>query len=398
MDALCLNKEMANALLEEYGSPLYVYSEEILRTRCREMMQLVPQVDFRPNYSAKANTNLALLRIVQSEGLSADAMSPGEMLLELEAGFPPEDILFVSNNVSVEEMKFAVDRGILVSIDSLCQLELFGQNFAGQKVALRVNPGVGAGHHQKVVTAGKSKFGIQLEQLPRARQIAAQYNLQVVGLNQHIGSLFLEGKEYLQAARVLFGCALQFPQLAFVDLGGGMGVPYHGEERLNLELLGEQLGSVIQEFFVQYGRKIRIKAEPGRYIVAECGQLLGRVHSVKENYGETYIGTDIGFNVLMRPVLYDSYHEIVFYSSGSEATVTVVGNICESGDILATGRRLPMPAPGDAVGVLNAGAYGWCMCSNYNSRLRPAEVLLCANGSHKLIRRRDTYEEILRQL
>lgn len=397
MDALCLDKQTAGSLLALYGSPLYVYSEDILRKRCREMMSFVSYPHFRPNYSAKANTNLQLLRIVRSEGLSADAMSPGEMLLELEAGFPPEDILFVSNNVSVDEMRFAVDRHILVSLDSLSQLETFGRGFPGQRVALRINPGVGAGHHQKVITAGKSKFGIQGSDLPAAKQIAQRHNLTIVGLNQHIGSLFLEGSEYLKAAQVLFDCAMDFDRLEFVDMGGGMGVPYHGEERLNLQTLGKQLDESIRAFVARYGRELRVKAEPGRYVVAECGQLLGTVHSIKENYGETYVGTDIGFNVLMRPVLYDSYHDIKIYADGPTQPVTVVGNICESGDILAKARPLPLPVVGDIIGVQNAGAYGWCMSSTYNSRLRPAEVLLCADKSHRLIRKRDSYKDLLRQ-
>jgi diaminopimelate decarboxylase len=395
-----LTRQQIEELAERYGTPLYLYDEKTLRTRCREMKQLVRYPHFKPNYSAKANSNIELLRIIRSEGLSVDAMSPGEIVMELEAGFTPEEILFVSNNVSLEEFTFAVQRGIAVSVDSLSQLETFGRHFPGEQVAVRINPGIGAGHHKKVVTGGKSKFGIMLSELGEIKRMAALYKLTIIGLNMHIGSLFLEDSPYLEAVHELLNAAKNFTELKFIDFGGGFGVPYHGEDRLDLTKMSEGLNEIIEGFVENYPNKeLKFMIEPGRYVVAECGLLIGRVHSVKVNYGETYVGTDIGMNVLMRPALYDAYHGItVFHDSVEEERVTVVGNICETGDVIAKDRLLPRMAVGDLIVVETAGAYGYSMSSNYNARLRPAEVLLQADQTFRLIRKRDTLEELVRQL
>ncbi len=395
-----LSREQIEELVERYGSPLYLYDEETLRTRCRELKNLISYPHFKPNYSAKANTNIELLKIIRSEGFCVDAMSPGEILLELKAGFAPEEILFISNNVSVEEFAFAVEHNITVSVDSLSQLETFGRSFPGKKVAVRLNPGVGAGHNKKVITGGKSKFGIELSELPEIKRIAACYELHIIGINMHIGSLFLEGSVYIEAGNTLLEAAKEFSELQFIDLGGGFGVPYHEEERLDLAAMSVSLNELIEEFIRDYPNKELIfMIEPGRYVVAECGLLIGRVNSTKVNYGEKYVGTDIGFNVLMRPVLYDSYHGIIVYNdSMEEEEVTIVGNICETGDIITKGRRLPRVAEGDYIGVRTTGAYGYSMSSNYNARLRPAEVLLERSGTTRLIRKRDSLEELIRQL
>jgi len=392
-------------LLQKYGSPLYVYNEAILRRRCSDMKNLVGYEKFSADYSTKANANLHLLKIVHEEGLEADAMSPGEIEVLLAAGFAPQHILFVCNNVSADEMAFAVERGITVSIDSLSQLITFGKRVPGHKGAVRLNTGYGAGHHEYVVTAGKkTKFGINDNMVENIRDIARQYDLHICGINQHIGSLFMDEESYVQGAKILFDTAMQFDELEFVDMGGGFGIPYRkqqGEDTIDLVPFRKRLDAVIEDFVQAYGRRIKVKSEPGRYIVAEAGVLLGRVHSIKENSGVTYVGTDIGFNVLQRVVMYGAHHDIEIYRGGNlvegEGTaVTIVGNICESGDKLAENRQLPEIKLGDAIGVMDAGAYGYSMASTYNNRLRPAEVLICADGSDRLIRRRETMEDLLR--
>lgn len=393
-------------LLNRFGSPLYVYNERILRERCREISSFVGYPNFKANYSIKANSNLELLKIARQEGLLADAMSPGEIYVLEAAGYQPEEILYISNNVSEEEMLYAIKRGILVSVDSLSQLKLFGAINRGGRAAVRVNPGVGAGHHEKVMTAGKkTKFGINMDMLEEVKEILKEYDLRLVGINQHIGSLFLEGDAYMESVKSLLSAAGQFEGLEFVDLGGGFGIPYRkqeGQERLDLKKLGAELTGILTEWAKNHNQSILFKIEPGRYIVAECGVLLGKVHAVKQNYGTSYIGTDIGFNVLARPVIYDSHHDIEVYrkddasDAGECMVANVVGNICESGDILAKGRKLPKAQEGDSIGVMDAGAYGYAMSSNYNNRLRPAEVLIKESGEAVLIRRRDTLEDLMR--
>lgn len=392
-------------LIHKYGSPLYVYNESILRQRCREMASLVSYPRFTVNYSCKANTNLELLKIIHQEGIHADAISPGEVHVLQKAGYRPEEIFYISNNISREEMRTVTDMGIIISIDSLSQLEQLGEVNPGGNVAIRLNPGLGVGHHKKVITAGDdTKFGIDLELIPEVKDIANRYDLKIVGLNQHLGSLFMKGDIFVEGAKLLLAAAKGFHDLDFIDIGGGFGIPYRkqdNEPRLELNEFGDNLSAVLSDWAKEYGKQVEFIIEPGRYIVAESGAVLGTVHTLKENHRTNYIGTDIGFNVLARPMLYDSHHDIEIYKKygvpeENFRKATVVGNICESGDILAKDRLLPEIAEGDIIGIMDAGAYGYCMSSNYNSRLRPAEVLITAEGRDVLIRRRDTLDDLMR--
>lgn len=399
---LVFGKVNAHELVKQYGTPLYVYDEDILRQRCRDMRDLLTYEKFRVNYSAKANTNVEILKIACEEGLDVDAMSPGEMFLEEKAGFTADRIMFIGNNVSQEEMKYAVSRGILVSVDSLAQLELLGEVNRGGKACVRINPGIGAGHHEKVVTGGKkAKFGIMIEDIPKALAICEKYEMKLAGLNQHIGSLFLEPDAYVQAAAQMLQIAEQVPGLEMIDFGGGMGIPYRHEteNRLDLKRLGAELDKVVKEWAAK-NHDITVRIEPGRYVVAESAVILGSVHSVKENYATHFIGTDVGFNVLARPVMYDSYHEVSLAPKRERPVellhnpAYIVGNICESGDILTHDRPVLETEVGDVLIIHDAGAYGFVMASNYNSRPLPAEVLIQSNGEVRVIRKRQTLEDL----
>ena len=391
-----------------YGTPLYVYNENILRARCRDLLDLSSLPGFCVNYSAKANSNPALLRIIREEGCLADAMSPGELYINKMAGFSPDQMLYVCNNVSAQEMKNAVDNGLLVSVDSLSQLARYGRVNPGGRVMIRINPGIGAGHHKKVVTAGKeTKFGIDPATMGEVRALLDRHNLTLSGINQHIGSLFMEADGYLDAVRFLLDFVKTelndlLGTLSIIDFGGGFGIPYRKYEdqpRLDLADLGKKLHAELADFVNDTGYQGRFYIEPGRYIAAECGVLLGTVHAVKNNGPIRYVGTDLGFNVLVRPAMYDSFHDIEVYRENGTPDLelvsqTVVGNICESGDILAKNRPLPLIREGDILGALDAGAYGFVMSSSYNQRPRPAEVLIRADGTHSLIRRRETLEDL----
>lgn len=398
-------KTNPKALIQKYGSPIYVYNEYILKERCKEIKNLLQYPQFTVNYSAKANCNVTLLKLIREAGIHVDTMSPGEIYVALKAGFKKNEILYIGNNVSREEMGDVIGQGIQVSVDSLSQLEMFGRLNPGGQVAVRFNPGIGIGHHAKVITGGeKTKFGIMAQDVPEVKKIAAQYSLRIVGINQHIGSLFLNSDVYISGVKELLNVASNFKALDFIDFGGGFGIPYHKgspDLRLDLAELGEKLDQVLQDWVTEYGKLITFKVEPGRYLVAECGVLLGSVYATKTNYNTKYIGTDLGFNVLMRPVLYDAYHEIEVYPhDGRRAVqweeVTIVGNICESGDMIAQNRWLPEIVTGDIIGVMDAGAYGYVMSSNYNNRLRPAEVLIRENGEDQLIRRRESLSDLLK--
>lgn len=395
-------------IAREYGTPLYVYNEDIIRDRMMRVAGVITAYPYRANYSCKTNTNLEILRIALSVGVNADAMSEGEMRMLQRAGFPSDRIFYVCNNVSADEMRYAIENNIPVSLDSLDQLRLYGEINRGGRCAVRINPGVGAGHHEKVVTAGKkTKFGIAEEDIDSIFDIAKEYDLKITGINQHVGSLFMDPAPFLAAVDNLLRIAKRFKNLEFIDFGGGYGIPYHkldDEKEFDMNSFSKEFTKKLDDFVKEYGSAPMFKSEPGRYCVAEGGVILGRVHSIKQNSGVKYIGTDVGMNVLVRPSMYDSWHDIEIISDGkvvprdkdSMEKVTVCGNICESGDVLCKDRELPAVKDNDLVCVLDAGAYGYSMCSSYNTRLRPAEVMICSDGSVKLIRRRETFEDMFR--
>ena len=390
-------------LLEKFGSPLYVYNEDILRKSMGKVKGVITKYDFRANFSMKANSNLTILKIALEEGLNCDAMSEGEIRLLQKAGFPSDRILFVPNNVSDDELRYAYENNILTSLDSIDQVRSWGRIAPGSEIAVRLNPGVGAGHHQKVVTAGKNtKFAITDDQIDLLLQTAAEFDLKIIEITQHIGSLFMETTPYVQAAKNLLAMARRFEGLKVIDFGGGFGIPYHkvsaDEKPFDFEKLNRELEVVLDEFVNDYGYAPEFKCEPGRCIPCESGVLLGNVYATKDNAGKKFAGTDIGMNILVRPSLYDSWHDIEVIRDnkpvydGDREQVSVVGNICETGDVLAKERDLPKILKGDIVCVLDSGAYGYIMASNYNTRLRPAEVMITKDGDVKLIRKRDTYD------
>lgn len=401
MQNLFLTKEKTQQLLEKYGSPVYVYSEEILRQKCADMRSLLQAPDSHVSFSVKANTNLTILKIARDAGMYADAMSAGEIFICKQAGFAPHEIFYVCNNVSGDEMRYAVENGLVVSVDSVNQMRVLASTCPGARAAVRVNTEFGDGHSDKVVTAGKkTKFGVQLKFMAEVAQIAKEAGVKIVGLNQHIGSDVQDGGNYELAANVLIDMALEFPELEFVDFGGGFSVPYRPEgQEIDLDAIRAMFTRLHERIVAEHpnGKNISMRIEPGRYVVADCGLLLGTVEDVKENFGKTYVGTDIGFNVLARPMLYDAYHHIVLpgHEGEPEQLVNVTGNICESGDVLAKERMLPIPNVGDPIVIQTAGAYGYVMSSVYNCRMRPAEVLIDPDGNDRLIRRRETIEDLL---
>ena len=397
------------AIASEYGTPVYVYNEEIIRKSMETVEGVITKYPYTANYSVKANTNIEILKLALEEGLNCDAMSPGEITLLLKAGFPPEKIFFVSNNVAAEEMQFAIDKGVIVSLDSLDQLDRFGQINPGGRCAVRINPGVGAGHSEKVITAGKkTKFAIAEEDIDKIFEIVDKYDLKIVGINQHIGSGFLDPKPYIDAVTNLLRIADRFDNLEFIDFGGGYGIPYHkldDEKPFPMEDFKTKLEPVLDEFVGRYGKAPLFKSEPGRYCVAEGSVILSRVQAIKTNSGIKYVGCDTGMNTLIRPAMYDSYHDIEVIRNGKVVdrdgnadmeTVNVSGPICETGDLIAKGRLLPKAQTGDLLAILDTGAYGYSMASSYNSRPRPAEVMITREGKVVQIRRRETIQDLFR--
>jgi diaminopimelate decarboxylase len=391
----------ADELAQRFGTPLYVYDLEVVEENYRRLVGSFPYRDLEVLYSCKANNNVDVLRTLRDLGAGLDAVSPWEVLLGVRLGFPKERILFTGSSVSDEEMRFVRELGTLVNVDSLSQLRRYGRMYPGTEVSIRVNPGIGAGHHGYAVTGGVTKFGVYLDQLGRALDIVREYNLRVVGLHTHIGSGILDPEPYLRAVEVLLDVARRFSSLEFIDAGGGFGVPYRpGERPLDIAYLGSRVSEMVEEFSRRYGH-VRLRVEPGRYLVATAGVLLVRVVDVKEvEVGGTrrvFVGVDSGMNHLIRPALYGAYHEVVAATKADrprELVADVVGNVCESGDVLATGVSLPRVEEGDVLAIMNAGAYGYTMSSNYNMRPRPAEVVV-RGGEVRLSRRRETFEDLV---
>lgn len=403
----------AKELLERYGSPLYVYDKGCLEDRCRRMKQfetdlkkgLSQNTSVSMHYAIKANKNPAILKIVNQYGLKVDCMSPMELKINKMCGFDKKDILYVCNNVSAEEMKLVHDAGILICLDSISQVKTYGEVCPGTEIMVRINPGVdGVGHSQKVITAGKAtKFGICEDNLQALLEAKDKYDLRIIGTHQHLGSLFLNDKipDYIAGVRVGLKIVKKyFKDVEIVDLGGGFGVPYEPrEEELNLSYVKDELIPLLNGFIGEYPSVKEFKFEPGRYIPCEAGYLLGTVMATKFENGIWWIGTDIGMNDLVRPSMYDSYHEITLPNSeqGIMIKANFCGNVCESGDILGRNRNVQLPKVGDPVVVYNAGAYGYSMASNYTGRERPAEVMVCGDDA-MLIRKRETIDDLIRTM
>ncbi len=395
-----ISQEVFEKIARKFGTPVYVYAEKYIRCQLDSLDQGITYYPKRILYAMKANSNFHILRILKEEGVGIDAVSPGEIALALDVGFPPKDILFTGNNITDEEMDFAAKKGALLNIDSLSRLEKFGEKYPGCKVCVRINPDVGAGHHDHCITGGpKSKFGIWYSEVKEIRIIAENYGLEIVGIHEHIGSQILEIDKFLMAMEVLLRVAPSFPDLKFIDFGGGFGVPYNSEEQpLDIKKLGRGMSKCFKDFCRKYGRKLTLVVEPGRYLVAEAGYLLTRVNTVKRNPdGRVFVGVDSGFNHLIRPAMYGSFHPITNISNpdGKKEKADIVGDLCESGDKFAEDREINQAREGDLILIRVAGAYGYSMSSIYNLRPRPSEVLVKPDGALQLIRRRETIKKIM---
>ena len=392
------------ALIAQFGSPLYVYDLDVVRARIRALKSAITWPIFQPLFALKANPCPAVVRAIVDEGFGIDAVSPGEVALALKLGVRPELVLYTENNMTDAEMHEAVAQGVLINCGSLDRLERLARSGA-RAASVRFNPDIGAGAHEKICTGGPlTKFGVSHQQVNEVLRIERDTGIRVVGCHMHIGSGFLDHAAFTQACQVIFAIAARLPNLRFVDCGGGIGIPYRSSDApFALPAMGKQLSAAFAEFCARYGRDLELRLEPGRFPVAEAGTLYTTVTSVKTNpgtetgaAGRTFVGTDTGFNHLVRVAMYDAYHRIsnLTRPTAPLRTVDVVGNICESGDVFARARELPAPELGDLLAIHDTGAYGMAMASTYNTRPLPAEVVIDA-GVPRLARRRQTIDDLL---
>ncbi len=385
-------------IVEQFGTPLYVYDLEVIQARINELRATLGSYkNTQFLYAVKTNYNPHLVREIVQHGCGIDAVSIEEVKIGLLAGAESTDIMFTENNSTDEDIHETVRLGVLLNVGSLSRLEKFGRAYPGHRVCVRFNPNVGAGSHATNITGGPdSKFGIATDELQTVLEIAKRYSLKIVGVHEHIGSGYLCQEEPLVALETILATAQYFPDLEFIDVGGGFGVPYHPtEERLNLAELGEKIKTRFENFCTKYGRTLQLRFEPGRYIVGESGHLLTRVNTIKQSPShKVVVGTDTGMNHLLRVALHGSYHPIVNVNNptGKIQKYEIVGNICESSDFFAHDREIHEVREGDILDIQIAGAYGMAMASHYQFRDLPAEVLVDGENA-RVIRRRETFEE-----
>ncbi len=386
-------------LCAKEGTPLYVYDAQKIEERTNKLKHAFTGMNLKVKYAVKALSNQNILKLMKKFGVGLDVVSVQELQLGIKAGFNAEEILYTPNSVDFEEVKEAVELGAQVNIDNISILEQFGNEFNGSvPICIRINPHIQAGGNLKISTGHiDSKFGISILQMRHLLRVIKTYELNVTGLHMHTGSDILDTRVFIEAAQILFDAAMDFPDLKFLDFGSGFKVSYReGDVMVNMEELGASMLKSYKKFTKEYGRELEIWFEPGKYLVSEAGYLLVNANVVKTTPATVFVGVNSGMNHLLRPMMYDAYHEIVNISNpgATRRVYTVVGYICET-DTLGWDRQLHEVREGDILAIKNAGAYGMSMASNYNSRLRPAEVLIYEGKAH-VIRKKETLDDLLR--
>lgn len=385
-------------LIEEFEAPLYVYDAAIFERQYKRLFNAFPGVKVRLNYACKALPNISVLKEFNAMGAGLDAVSIQEVWTGLLAGYAPEKILYTPNCVSMEEIDMAVKEGVRINIDNLSILEQFGNKYGNKvPICVRLNPHIMAGGNAHISVGHiDSKFGISIHQVRHISRIVKSFNIKVEGLHMHTGSDILDAEVFLYGAELLFEAAASFPDLEYMDFGSGFKIAYKPDEVFTeIEDIGEKIATRFQSFCKEYGRELELWFEPGKFLVSEAGYFLVKTNVVKQTTSTVFAGVDSGFNHLMRPKLYDAYHHIENASNpaGKKRVYSIVGYICET-DTFGMDRKLSEVREGDILCFYNAGAYAFSMASNYNSRFRPAEVLI-KDGKARLIRRRENLDDLL---
>ena len=393
-----LSHRQLSDIATTFGTPVYIYHAERITEQYNMLNEAFGDVDTTFFYACKALTNINILKHIKGIGCNVDCSSVNEVQLALMAGFPSERILYTSNNISFAEIETAKELGVHINIDSLSNLEKFGKKFGhSYPVGIRLRPNIMAGGNLKISTGhDKSKFGIPLEDIDKVLDLMKETNLHIRTLHIHTGSEIKDVEVFAKGIEVLFGLVHHFPDLKVIDLGGGLKVPYiPGELGTDIRALGAKVAEEFNGFEKANNRKLEVWFEPGKFMVSEAGYFVVSVNVLKQSGDIRFAGVDSGLNHLIRPMFYGAYHHIenISNSDGEKLAYNVVGNICET-DTFADDRLISEIREGDYLVFYNAGAYGMEMASNYNSRFRPAEVMV-KNNTPILIRRRETLQDIL---
>lgn len=383
---------------DEFGTPLYIYDADKIKSQYKKIISSFSGVDVRLKYAMKALSNISIVKYIKSLGAGLDAVSIQEVQISLRAGYKPDEIMFTPSCVDFAEIDEAIGLGVVVNIDNIAILEQFGNKYGNNvPICLRLNPHIMAGGNHKISTGHiDSKFGISILQNRHLLRVIETYKIHVNGVHMHTGSDILDAEVFLKGAEILFEFANNFETIEFIDFGSGFKVPYReGDIKVDLQDLGAKISTAFKTFQKEYGKSVQLWFEPGKYLVSEAGVLIVKTNVVKTTPATVFVGVDSGMNHLIRPMMYDAYHDIINISntSGTRRVYTIVGYICET-DTFGWDRQLSEVKEGDLLAIKNAGAYGYSMSSNYNSRFRPPEVLII-NGEAKLIRERETMDNIL---
>jgi diaminopimelate decarboxylase len=388
----------ALSLVQKYEAPLYVYDCEIIKKQYEKLYSAFDVPKLQLNYACKALNNINILKYFKTLGSGLDTVSVQEVQLGLKAGFEPQEIMYTPNCVGLDEIEQSMSYGVKINIDNLSILEQYGTLYPDYPVCVRINPHIMAGGNSKIsVGHVDSKFGISFHQVPHIVRIAKATKMKIEGLHMHTGSDIVDADVFLQGAEILFEIADQFSDLKFLDFGSGFKVPYKDDSiQTDIKDLGKKISKRFNNYIKKSGKDLTLIFEPGKYLVSEAGFFMVRCNVVKQTTSTVFAGVDSGLNHLIRPMFYDAYHKIINLSktNGRERIYTVVGYICET-DTFGVNRRMHEITEGDILAFYNAGAYCFTMSSNYNSRYRPAEVLI-ANGKDHLITRRETIEDLLK--
>lgn len=385
-------------LANKYGSPLYVYDTDKIASQYNRLTDAFSDVkNLKLNYAVKALSNINILKFFKNLGAGLDTVSIQEVQLALTTGIDPKNIIFTPNGVSLKEIEDVAKLGVQINIDNLSILEQFGQQHPEVPVCVRINPHIMAGGNSKISVGHiDSKFGISIHQVPHIKRVVENTGMNINGIHMHTGSDILDIDTFLRATEILFDVAKQFDDIDFIDFGSGFKVPYkEGDISTDIEQLGLQLTERFNEFCIEYGKDITLMFEPGKFLVSEAGVFLAKVNVVKQTTSTVFAHVDSGFNHLVRPMMYNSYHHITNISNpeGRDRYYSVVGYICET-DTFGSNRRISEISEEDILCFHNAGAYCFSMASNYNSRYLPAEVMI-VDGQDYLIRKRQTIQDIL---
>jgi len=388
-------------LAEEFGTPLFVYDSAKIVAQYQKMTNALNGIKkVKINYACKALTNVSILRLLRSLGAGIDAVSYQEIKLALEAGFEPQDIIYTPNSVSIEELEAAMEIGVKVNVDNIETLEYMGLHHPNHPFCIRINPHIMAGGNANISVGHiDSKFGISIHQIPLVERLVDTLNINVEGVHMHTGSDILNVDVFSHAASLLFNVARKFDTLKYIDFGSGFKVKYKPSDiETDMEQFGEMMTERFNAFCEETGKDLTLMFEPGKFLVSEAGYFLARTNVIKQTTSSVFAGIDTGFNHMIRPMFYGAHHTILNASNptGKPKIYAVVGYICET-DTFGWNRKINEIKEGDILVFLNAGAYCFSMASNYNSRYRPAEVMV-HNGKAHLIRKRENFEDLMRNL